>query len=130
MNRSEISKLVDYKLVKARNTIVEAELLINNKMWNAAVNRIYYACFYAVNALMVNHNLNARKHSGVIQMFGLHFIHTGIITKEAGKFYSILFDMRQSGDYSDYVNFEEMEVIGLLEPAMMLINQIESVIRR
>jgi len=48
MNSKEKTELVIHKLNKARKTIIEAELLINNKMWNAAVNRIYYACFYAV----------------------------------------------------------------------------------
>ncbi|MFI5142183.1 MAG: HEPN domain-containing protein [Bacteroidia bacterium] len=74
-------------------------MLINNRMWNAAVNRLYYACFYAVNALLIKKQIQARKHSGIIQMFNLHFIHTGLLSKEYGKFYTTLFDMRQSGDH-------------------------------
>jgi hypothetical protein len=31
--------LVAYEMQKAREAIIEAEFLINNKMWNAAVNR-------------------------------------------------------------------------------------------
>ncbi len=125
MNSSEKARLAIHKLDKARSTIIEAELLISNRMWNAAVNRIYYACFYAVSALLVYHEIKARKHSGVIQMFGLHFINTGLITKEAGKFYSIVFDMRQSGDYTDYFSFDEQEVTGLLAPAKGFIDQIQ-----
>lgn len=128
MNSHENSELVAYKLTRAKNTLKEAELLIDNKMWNAAVNRIYYACFYAVSGLLISKDIMAKKHSGVIQMFGLHFINTGIINKETGKFYSIVFDMRQSGDYNDYFNFEEAEVTCLFEPAKSFILEIEQAI--
>ncbi len=40
MNNSEKANLVSHKLNNAKKTIIEAELLINHKMWNAAVNRI------------------------------------------------------------------------------------------
>ena len=128
MTEAEKKRLVTYRLDTARKTLLEAELLINNKMWNAAVNRLYYACFYAVNALLVNNDIKAKKHSGVIQMFGLYFINTNIISNEAGKLYSLLFDMRQSGDYTDYFDFEEQEVIVLMEPAKQFISQIEEII--
>ena len=125
MNDQERAKLCAYRLNAAKTTLTDAELLINNKMWNAAVGRSYYACFYAVNALLINKQLQARKHSGVIQMFGLHFIQTGLLSKETGKFYTTVFDMRQSGDYLDYVDFEEKDVAVLLVPARNFIDQIE-----
>ncbi len=36
-------------------------------------------------------------------MFGLHFIKTGLINAELGKFYSDISDKRQIGDYDDFV---------------------------
>ena len=50
MSNTEKENLVNHKLQKAKDTIAEAELLMENKMWNAAVSRLYYACFYAANA--------------------------------------------------------------------------------
>jgi uncharacterized protein (UPF0332 family) len=41
-------------------------------------------------------------HSGVRQMFGLHFIKPGVIDQDFGRFYTRLFDLRQSGDYEDF----------------------------
>ncbi len=124
MNDTDITKLSAYRLKAAKATIKEAELLIDNKMWNAAVNRIYYACFYAVNALLIRKQIQARKHSGVIQMFNLHFIHTGLLSKEYGKFYTTHFDMRQSGDYMDHVDFKEEDVAPLSDQAKDFINRI------
>ena len=34
---------------------------------------------------------------GVIRLLGLHFVSTGIISKDLGRFYSKLFELRQSG---------------------------------
>jgi len=128
MNAVQKAELVAYKMARAKETLIEAEILINNKLLFASVNRIYYACFYAVNALLINNGLNAKKHSGVRQMLGLHFVTPGIISKEAGKFYTEIFNQRQKGDYEDMVYFNEEEVLALLEPAKQLISQIEQIL--
>ena len=63
-------------------------------------------------------------------MFGLHFIKPGILKKDLGKFYSDLFDMRQNGDYDDFIDFTKEDVLDLLEPAGELISTIENEIRK
>lgn len=62
-------------------------------------------------------------------MFGLPFIKNGIIEKEIGKFYSQIFDLRQTGDYEDFIDFSQDQVMDLLEPAQKLIIQIESILK-
>ena len=37
-------------------------------------------------------------------MFGLHFIKTKLISKDLGKFFSNIFNMRQTGDYDDFID--------------------------
>jgi len=86
MSSSTNQDLVEYRMQRAKETIEEAELLNENNFWHAAINRIYYASFYAVSALLLNNQIDAQTHSGVRQMFGLHFIKTGKIDKEFGKF--------------------------------------------
>ncbi len=117
MNEKDRKSLVQYRIKKARDTLDEVALHVENELWNTAVNRLYYACYYAVIALLVNNKINASTHAGVRQMFGLHFIKTGLIERESGKFYSDIFDMRQTGDYEDYINFSREDVLDLLTPA-------------
>jgi len=50
--------LVPYRLEKARETLEDARILANAGRWNACVNRLYYACFYSVSALLVKDNLS------------------------------------------------------------------------
>ncbi len=128
MIRDDKKDLIAYRLSKAKDTLVEVELLIINNLWNTAVNRLYYACYYAIKALLINKGIKAETHNGVRQMFGLHFIKTGIIDKELGKFYSDVFDMRQTGDYEDFIDFGKEDVMDLIEPANNLINKIESLL--
>ena len=83
MNNAQRAELVAYKMSRAKETLAEVEVLIKNKLLHTAVNRLYYACFYAVSALLVNDEIKARKHAGVKQMFGLHFVSTGLIDPAA-----------------------------------------------
>ncbi len=93
-----------------------------------AVNRLYYACFYAITALLHKNSLDTKTHNGVIRLFGLHFIRTGIIKSGFGELYSTLFEMRQDADYEVEVDYEEQDVLELLLPAAELIAAIEKVL--
>ncbi len=128
MNEKEKSGLSVYYMKKSKETFSEAEFLFANNYYNAAVNRLYYSCFYAVSGLLICNDINAKKHSGLRQMFGLHFISTGIIDVESGKFFTELFELRQDADYESYFDLDKPEVMVLFEPAMKLISQIEQIL--
>lgn len=57
--------LVGYRLERARQTLEEANLLLRAGHANACVNRLYYACFYAVSALPLTRSISATKHTQV-----------------------------------------------------------------
>ncbi|UBM61111.1 HEPN domain-containing protein [Candidatus Sulfidibacterium hydrothermale] len=128
MTDAERKAIIKYRLSRAHETLNEVDILIKNQLWNTAVNRLYYACYYAVNALLISLNIKAQTHSGVRQMFGSHFIKTGKINKDLGKFYSILFDKRMAGDYDDFVNFNHEEVSVLYSTAQQFIKEIDKII--
>ncbi len=130
MNNEEKRQLVIYRLDKAKDTLNEVEFQINNQKLNTAVNRLYYACYYAVIALLLNYDINAKSHAGVRQMLGLHFIKTGLIDEQSGDFYTDIFEMRHTGDYDDFIVFEQDKVLELLAPAQQLISQIELLVKQ
>jgi uncharacterized protein (UPF0332 family) len=129
MNADEKRDLISYRLKKAKETFQEIHILIENKLWNTAVSRLYYSCFYAISALLVEHDFVTKTHTGARQLFGLHFIKPGIVDPELGRFYSKLFELRHSSDYNDFMNFGEQEVLPLIEPAEKLINRIEEILK-
>ncbi len=121
---------IKYRLEKAEETLFAAKVLIENRLWNSVINRLYYACFYAINALLVSNNISAKTHNGVKTQFFLNFIKTGLIDKKYSLLYSDLFDWRQKGDYNDFFDFKEEDVLPLFEPCNELINTIKTLIRR
>ncbi len=130
MNESERAELANYRLNKAIETLHEIDILIQNELWNTAINRMYYACYYAVSALLVKDSILAQTHSGVRQMFGLHYIKTEKIDKELGKFYSDIFDKRQTGDYEDFIDFSSQDVSELIPRATELIERISQILKQ
>ncbi|CAK8725621.1 hypothetical protein KKHLCK_17195 [Candidatus Electrothrix laxa] len=61
--------IVRYRLERAEETYQEALLMQREKHWNTCANRLYYACFYAVSALLQQHDFSSGKHSGVKAFF-------------------------------------------------------------
>ena len=128
MSPRETEELVSYRFDKAKKALAAMEVLVNNELWNEAINRLYYACFYAVGALLASRVIYTKTHTGAKQMFGLHFVKTGIVSEELSDFYSKLFSLRQSGDYEDYCDYEQEDVLELVTPAKDFINAIERIL--
>lgn len=126
MNEEERAAYVSYRLEKSEETLDVAQLLIKNQKWNSAVNRLYYAAFYAVTGLLVHSGIdNTKSHSGVKNQFFLNFIKTQKIDTDLGKLYGDLFDWRQKGDYGDFFDFEAKDVKPLRKPVQKLIDEIK-----
>ena len=130
MNDKDRKDIVIYRISRAKETLEEVKLHIEHKLWNTAINRLYYACYYAVIALLIDNKIEAQSHAGVRQMFGLHFIKTGILEKSSGKLFSELYDMRQTGDYDDFIDFTENEVLDIMPDADKLIHEIEKLLSK
>lgn len=84
------AELIAYRLSRARESLEEAVLMAGAGHWNACANRLYYSCFYAVNALLARHATAAARHSGVRSLFGQHFIKTGLAPADLGALYNDL----------------------------------------
>ena len=114
---AERQALVEFWLQRARETLVEAETLAHSDYWYGAVNRIYYACFYAVTAVLRQHRLSSAKHTGVRSLFNRHLVHTGRVSEEFGEFYNELFDRRGQADYQENITFTGSHVLAWLVDA-------------
>lgn len=113
--------LIKYRLFRAKDTLDDARILADNHKWNSTINRLYYASYYAVMALLLASDLNPTTHNGAKSNFTEHFIKSNLIPKEYGKIYSQLFTWRQKGDYDDLFDFSEEKVLPYFEPVSKLI---------
>ena len=104
---TDLMALIQYRLNEADDSIKEAAVLLREGMsMRAVMNRLYYAMFYAVLALLQKKQIATSKHSGVISHFDREFVKKGIFDKELSKSLHRAFDLRQKGDY-----MEEVEVM-------------------
>ena len=53
MTPEQRSDIILYRLDSARNLLLEIESHIERGFYNTAMNRMYYACFYAASALLL-----------------------------------------------------------------------------
>jgi uncharacterized protein (UPF0332 family) len=121
--------VVRHKLQRAKETLIEAQGSIELKHWHAAANRLYYACYYAVNGLLINGGYVSKTHSGIFSLLGEHFVSIGLINKEQNKFYRRVLELRQAGDYDDWLDLTADDILPLLEPAKDFIETIEKVVK-
>lgn len=117
--------LITYRIERAKETVKEAELLASDKYFNAAINRLYYAVFYATQALLLNAKITTRTHAGVKTMLGLNFISKGVLSPKYGKTFNSLFNLRHSNDYDDFVYCDQETVDEYIPRAKEYIQAIE-----
>jgi uncharacterized protein (UPF0332 family) len=124
------SELVSYRLQKARETLKDARILANAGRWNPCVNRLYYACFYAVSALLIQEGLSSTKHTELRSLFNRHFVKTNKVPKDKARIFNDLFERRQEGDYVDFVSFEESQVLLWLPEAEAFVQNLTALIEK
>jgi uncharacterized protein (UPF0332 family) len=94
-------QIARHRLQRAQEALTEADVLIDSARWRGALNRVYYAAFYAARAALAARDLDSSRHSGVIALFQLHFVKTGLIPATAARTLPRLFEARQTSDYAD-----------------------------
>jgi len=122
-------KLIEYRISRSKETFEEALLLAGNNHWNAVANRLYYSCFYIVNALLIKNDLSFSSHNGVKTEFHRTFVKTGIVTFDSGKTFSRLFNLRQEGDFIDFQRFDGKDIEPFIEEARRFLIEIEAIIK-
>jgi uncharacterized protein (UPF0332 family) len=120
--------LIKYWMEKARESLESAESEYLAGRLSPAVNRVYYACFYAVSAVMQNQGKTFKKHKAVRSALHRDLVKTGLLDVSWGHFYEDVFDSRQRGDYQPIVNFEPEQVKELLDQAKGFVGEMEKLL--
>ena len=79
-------------LKKADHALEVAEALISDGYPSDAASKIYYAMFYAAQALLKSEGINVVKHSAVESAFGYYFAKPGRVDV---KYHRMLIDARK-----------------------------------
>ena len=126
LNDEERRIMVEHESYKARQTFVQAEILSRDGFWDGVANRLYYASFHAVNALLIHDGHNVRTHHGASSLFRQLYVKTGILPVEVSEHYSILQTMRDKSDYNCSFDATEQLVEPLIETTRQFIKTVLS----
>ena len=130
MTEKERNDIIDYRIGLAYSTLKEVISHRDNGFYNTAINRLYYACYYATSALLLSRQIETKSHDGVRQMLGKEFVLTGKMDPQWGRFYSQIFGKRTTGDYEDFVEYTKDTVDDYYNTANDYIKVVDSLIDR
>ena len=130
LSEDEKNALITLKIERAKETIKEVPVLMEQGFYRTSANRMYYACYYIVSALLLQRGYDTRTHNGIITLFSLKFVKTNIVGIEEGRLYRSLFELRQTGDYDELVFIDKEDIEMRLTPAEKFIETIENLINQ
>jgi len=126
MKPEQLEALLRYRIEQAHESLREAEILLGASALRGAINRAYYAMFYALLALLATRQLGTSRHSGAISLFDREFVKTGVFPLELSRALHLAFDRRQTHDYGEMVPATRQIAEETLEGARTFVAAIEA----
>jgi uncharacterized protein (UPF0332 family) len=128
--KPELEKLARHRLSRAKGAFSEGDHLLTAKGYMGAVNRFYYAAFYAARALLAMRELDSSRHSGVISLFQAQFVKSGLIAIDKAKALPRAFEKRQKSDYGDFATVTAKEAQAIRKEVNDFLVECEQVLNR
>lgn len=125
MDQLTSKDLAFYRLKSAQDRLLVAQQLFDLGHYLDAASKAYYAIFQAARAVLATIEIDSRKHSGVISLFNLRFVKTGIFPKEFRKIIVSAQDLRLASDYDDFYVVSRKDAEQSLKNAITFIAGIE-----
>ncbi len=116
--------LSQYRLRNAQETLEVANDCFANGHYRDAINRSYYAAFYAAKAVLALCEIDFKRHKDVIAYFNKEYIATEKIPKDIGKKLARLQQKREKSDYDDFFIASHDEASSQIDAAKDIINAI------
>lgn len=128
LSNEERQIVVNLELEKAQKTFEDMEFCVQQEKWETAANRLYYALFHAVSALLIYDGYKVKSHRGVMALFGEYYIRTGLFNRADGALLSDLVIMRDNADYNCFYEADEQKLTPFIAPTQQLIDKIKQYI--
>jgi uncharacterized protein (UPF0332 family) len=129
---SELSdrQIVNTYLEASHEALAGCQYNLDGGFFGIAVNRAYYAVFYAASALLATRGLARGKHSGTVSAFRQLFVKPGLIDSEYSDIYGSLMDDRHVSDYDMDGTIEPERAESDVQEARRFVARIEDFMRQ
>lgn len=120
MNETELTnkQAVLVYLGGAQEALRSAQFNLEGSFYGVAINRAYYAFFYAATALLLTLDLTRSKHAGVLAAFRESFVKPGLFPVSDSYAYGEAFELRNVTDYETLGRADEAQAQALVESAV------------
>ena len=120
--------LVKYRLDRASNELASSRDNLSAGRYAESLSNSYYAIFHSIRSVLALECKDFRKHSGVISYFQVHYIKTGIFSKELSEFIQGAFRLRTKADYEDFYISSRIDAEQQLRNAETIYEQVKEYI--
>jgi len=103
--------LIKLQTEKAQRFLQEGDDMLEQKRWDMAANRYYYAAYHMVHAVFITRGIATKTHDGTLTELGKHFVLTGQLDRKFGRFFARMIQLRIKADYNSIAEVSEIEVL-------------------
>lgn len=121
--------LCKYRLKNSEDSLEVAEDCLAKGHYKDAINRSYYAAFYAVKAVLALEETDFKRHKDVIAYFNKTYVAAEVIPREIGRKVARLQQKREKSDYDDFYIASKEETIEQIKSAKETIEAIRDYLR-
>jgi uncharacterized protein (UPF0332 family) len=121
--------VIEYWMEKAKEALNSARSEQTAGRFDFAINRAYYGSFYSASAVLLKQGEKFSKHSGVRAAIHRTLVKAGKIDISLGRFYDLLFNARQRGDYQELVEFSTEETEELISQAEGFVEEMKRLLQ-
>lgn len=116
--------LAGYRMNQSEDSLKAAKICFENNILKDAINRSYYAAFYAIKAVLALEEVDFRRHKDVIAYFNKTYVATGMFPKELGRKTARLQQIREKSDYDDFFIISRNDAQLQMESAELIIKEV------
>ena len=113
--------LSQYRLNTAEETLVVARECLGNNHYKDAINRSYYAAFYAARAVLAIEGVDFKRHKDVVAHFNKEYVAAGKVSRDLGRLLARLQQKREQSDYDDFFIASREEAEKQLKNAISIV---------
>ena len=120
--------IVSRELFKAEDSFKAVIYCAEVDIWSTVANRLYYAMFHAISALLVSDGHYIKSHRAIISQFGLYYVKPRLFSVEEGRLLSNVLIMRDRSDYNTFFEGDAATITPLIEPVRAFIDKVRQYI--
>lgn len=122
--------LCKYRLENSADSLEVAKECLKRGYYKDAVNRSYYAVFYAIKSVLALEGKDFKRHKDVVAYFNQTYVASGIISREIGRKIGRLQQKREKSDYDDFYLASKEETAEQIDNADEVISAIKKYLEK